>query len=235
MKSNSYLWYILLAAVFFSCGDDESTVETIRDGLDYLPLKIGTFREYDISTTEYSLDGTVVEETYQLRVEIAEKFQNQEGGETFVIHRQRREESNQEWGSDRVWSARYEEGAAIVIEENVPFVKLSLPVFEGAMWDGNALNTQQGDDYLLTDVARPFSLSDGTLFDNTLTVLQEDNNDYIVALDRRKEVYAKDIGLIFKESTQLDFCSTPECVFSPDTVINTGFIYKQQLFSHGKL
>jgi hypothetical protein len=120
---------------------------------------------------------------------------------------------------------------AVVAEENISYVKLVFPTGTGRTWNGNKFNTGEADDYDMTLVGQPYALGDQT-FDKTLVVGQEDNQDFIVYQDKRSEIFAHGVGLIYKETTQLKYCDKPECLGKQQ--IESGLIWKQSILSYGR-
>ena len=104
-----------------------------------------------------------------------------------------------------VWNAtrsnvRYEK-----VEEDERFIRLTFPVKEGATWNGNAFNQQDAWDYEYTDVdvARTYN---GLSFSQTARVLQIDEFNF-VQKHKAYEVYAKNVGLVYKYYKYLDIYS----------------------------
>lgn len=231
----------LLKGIFFSvlvllmaCDTDTLPPATERVGFDYFPLIVGEYQVYDVREIEYTIFGEIDTTDYQLRTEVIDSFENQTGSLTYLINRYQRVDENEEWQLLEVWSARRNANQAVLVEGNVPFIKLSFPVDENRMWDGNALNTLDQDEYLMNGLESAFTIKTGETVGNTVTVVQSDNEDYVVQLDERTEIYGAGIGLLSRESTLLNFCTTPECLASPDTIINTGIIFKQEIIEYGK-
>lgn len=129
----------------------------------------------------------------------------------YVIHRSKSTDTPGSWVSLDTWSVRRDGNTFVVAEGNTSFVKLIAPIEEGGKWDGNAFNTMDKDEYVARDVGKPFAVDDQT-FDNTITVEQESNEDPIVFHDVRREVYAREVGLIYKKVVQLKYCTTNECL-----------------------
>jgi hypothetical protein len=65
-----------------------------------------------------------------------------------------------------------------------------------------------------------------------LRVKHQDNPDVIVMTDIRNEIYAANIGLIYKESIILYYCTENNCL--GDTIIERGSRYSQELIGYGK-
>ena len=85
------------------------------------------------------------------------------------------------------------------------------PPAERLSWNGNIYNTLGEDNYELKNVNRPLKIG-GTTFERTATVVQQ-NDSTLVNQDKRVEVYAAEVGLIYRERVNVQFCSsTPACV-----------------------
>ncbi len=222
-------YFILLLAVAQSC--DTEDARPVDIGRDYFPLQRGIYQVYAVHETHYSdpLNPTVLE--YHLMTEVVDSFPSAEGDYTYVLYRSTRADENAPWEYQDTWSVHADDQQAVVNEGNETYVKISFPVKEGLTWNGNAFNVKGEDLYELQNVNQSFTL-EGETFAHTILVDQEDNEDLIVYQDKRFEVYARDIGLVYKELTQLQYCTQPSC-FGQQRVVS-GVIVKQSLLAHGK-
>lgn len=211
-----------------ACDAEESTPVDI--GLDYYPLQTGNYYIYNVEETIYSEVAPVDTLIYELMVEVNDSFPNPEGNYTYVMNRSKRSDENAAWEDLDTWSVRGNDREVVVNEENIPFVKLAFPARKGSRWNGNRFNNLEADEYEVTAFDETFDAG-GTTFDKALTVLQENNEDFIVFLDKREEVYARGVGLVYKETTQLSYCTTEDCVGQQK--IKSGRIYKQQISDYG--
>ena len=64
----------------------------------------------------------------------------------------------------------------------------------------------------MTDLFSSYITPEQDTIPNTLTVIQEDNQDFIVSLDQRREIYAQGVGLVMKEVILLNYCTNPDCI-----------------------
>ncbi|MBX2901696.1 MAG: hypothetical protein KF775_18750 [Cyclobacteriaceae bacterium] len=215
MKYTWLIWVGLLVA----CGDEKPV--SIDWGLDYFPLRVGQEWTYAIHKTTYSYLNAPVESDYQQRISVIGST-TATTITTYTLQIETRTEAAGPWQIVETWTARVQGSQLIVNESNINRVKLVFPVGPATTWDGNQYNneppfltgyvtTPQQRLYRIEDYRVPRQLQSGLNFDNTLTVVLSNLYDAIIGQDLQKEVYAHNVGLIFKEVLQLEFCTTGGC------------------------
>lgn len=234
-----WLYCFVLLCWLGSCKNGE---EVLPDrGYDFFPLQVGNYQIYDVDSSYYS-QNIKYPVAYQLKQTVTDSISNGQGGLTYIISRAKRSTSGQPWQVVDTWSARREDVRAVVNEGNIPFLKLIFPLANGLTWNGNTYNTLGGDQYCgagnsscdiysTENIHKSFTLTSGSSFDDTITVIQSDNTDPIVKRDVRTEVYGKGVGLISKEVTILNYCTT-QCQ-GKSQFINTGVVYRQNIIAYG--
>jgi hypothetical protein len=215
-----------IAFALFNTACDNGDPKPVDSGQEYFPLITGNYYVYDVVEIVYSEVAPTKNLVYQLKVEVSDSFPNGEGDHTYVLSRSTRNNETDAWKDLDTWSVRSNDREVILNEGNVSFVRIAFPLKAGKTWNGNKYNNQLADEYEINDTGKNFDAG-GVTFENTFTVLQEDNEDFIVFLDKREEVYAKDIGLVYKEVTQLAYCTTNDCIGQQK--VKSGIIYKQQI------
>ena len=220
----------LLCVLVLGCDREESV--PLELGLDYFPLNGGAYQVFQVEETRYSGMGDPATEIYQIKVQVKDSFPNSDGTFTYVLARYKRAASPDTWVNFETWSARINEHEVVVNEGNTSFVKLAFPLRNGLTWDGNKFNGFGEDEYMITSFGIPATVN-GTTFEETLTVSQEANDDVIVFLDERREVYAKNVGLIMRESRQLSYCTEDHC--RGQQQIESGAEFKYELIEYGYL
>ncbi len=188
-----------------------STPDLPTTTTDYFPLETGRYTIYDVAEQQYSLTAAPVSLTYQLKEVTGPVYTDVTNQPAYRLLRYRRTGDSQPWQLDSVWSARRTTTEAIRAENGRDLVKLVFPVADKARWNANQYNPAGTDEYELRNVGQPFSVS-GRSFAETATVLQQADST-LVGQDKRREVYARTVGLIYKEVMQLQFCTaTPGCI-----------------------
>lgn len=216
-------------ALVAGCEAEEST--SLDTGSAYFPFKKGVYQVYSVNEIRYSAIAEPETLAYELMTEVVDSFPSPQGQYTYVIHRSRRSTETDPWEALDTWSARKDNSEAIVSEGNTAFVKVIFPIRSGTRWNGNAFNTLENDEYELKDIDQPFEVN-GMTFEKTLTVEQERNEDFIVFRDERQEVYALDVGLVYKVITQLNYCTDDNC--RGQQKIDSGIEMKLVIKQYGK-
>lgn len=230
-----FVGWLVIVLLTWSC--DQSGEPEIRNtDHAYFPLNVGQYRIYSVDEIRYAL-STPETLRYELKVVATESFVNDEGGETYVLHRFRRADGGN-WIPDETWSALLRKDQAIVSQGNIPYVVLDFPLEKGRRWNGNTYNNRSQfytgastDEYELTSVNESVQLPD-QVYADCVVVQQQDEEDPILYKDFRREVYARDIGLIKKETVQLKYCNRDACL--GDKLIEEGVIQTQILIGHGE-
>jgi hypothetical protein len=215
-------------AVLCGCGDDESAGRPDRE---YFPLQTGFYQIYTVEENTYSEVNPPELRSYELKTEVMDSFPNQEGGITFVIHRSKRNTTSDAWEFQEAWSARVTSYQAVLSEGNVAYVLLAFPTAKNKKWNGNSLNSLEADDYKMESVGGSYSLETDLSFNDVLIINQEDRVNELTR-DDREEIYARNVGLIYKRSVVLNYCDDAGC-FGQE-IIKDGVEYWQVLKEYGQ-
>ena len=212
----------LLLFLLNCCAPD--TVPIISDTA-FFPLKKGNYWIYEIEEHHYQEQSEISYSSYELKEEVVDSFFNVSSTLTYVIDRSVRTADDQPWNALDTWTVRVDNDRIIVTEGNKSYVKLALPLFTGRVWDGNALNADGQDDYLVSD------MPDHVLsFDDGVDILQEDEENLLLK-EKRMEVYARDVGMVYREKVEISYCADAGCI--GQNIIEEGTEYYQVLTEYG--
>jgi len=200
-------------------------------GYDFFPLEIGDYKEYKVENIKYRILGDHDTSYYLLKEVVADTFRNQAGNLVYKLNRYKSDPNNIDWNLDSIWTATKNITNVVVVENNIPYARLNFPVRDNYNWDGNAFNIMDYDDYIYIDAYKPIEFEE-KVYNSTVKVIHEETLDYIVSTNIRNEIYAENVGLIYKETIILHYCTENECL--GDTIIEQGVNYKQELIDYGK-
>ncbi|MCS6822645.1 MAG: hypothetical protein NZ551_12370 [Microscillaceae bacterium] len=228
----SYRIFPLLFLLFALFACEQIPVEPLekRLGLAYAPIEVGRYIIYEVTEKIYSLSAPMEEKKYQLLERIAETFEDIQGENALRIERFKRNTVTEPWQIDSVWVAKRTSQLFIKTENNIPYIKLTFPIQENKTWNGNARNNFSEQTYRMTNLNQRRRIRNLT-FDRTLQVIQRRDSS-LVGLNKQIEIYAENVGLIYKESNVVTYCSTPNCL--GQGIISFGNITTFQIIAYGQ-
>ena len=224
-----YNYLFLVVVALYGCGDNEP-INKASD-LEYFPLQTGFYQIYSIDETIYTELDPPQEFSYELKTEVVDSFANLEGGITYVLYRSTRTTENDPWVFKEAWSAKTNAQYIVLMEGNVSYIRIALPAFKDKDWNGNALNSLGEDIYRIESKGKSYSLSGALEFQDALVVDQENEVNSLFR-DEREEVYARNVGLVYKKSIVLNYCDEVPCF--GQQIISEGVDYLQVLKEYGQ-
>lgn len=177
---------------------------------DYFPLQTGHFVVYDVEETRYALNASPTTQRYQLKEVTGPAFLDAAKQTAYQLIRSRRTANDQPWLPDSLWTTRLSTNEAIRAENGQEIVKLVFPVSDFLVWNANRHNAREADGYELRNVGLPFRVQ-ATEFPETITVVAQEDST-LIALDKRLEVYARQVGMVYRETTRLSYCAESACL-----------------------
>ena len=251
------LLLFLSILVLASGACNKQTIEEVEPdlGYDYFPLTVGKYWIYESDSILYDpvANGTevILIKTY-IKEEIIDTILDNSGETLYTIERSERQDLNAPWEVKRqLWLSRNER-QAFRNEDNLRFINLVFPPEVGTSWDGNLFF----DETLIVSIAgesiemfkswfyeirrrgEAFD-EEGLTFPDVLEVSMADNENLI---ERRfaREIYAKDIGLVYREllilDTQCEVCCNLDfavCEGIPwEQKAEKGFILRQKIIEY---
>lgn len=218
-----YIYYIVIIMLFFGCRKSESI--EVKYYYNYFPLDVGAWIQYDVTDITHTDLGSDTM-SYMLKEMVTEEFLDNEGRLTYRIERYWKNSSNDVWAIKDVWYSNITKTTAEKVEENIRYTKMVFPIKDDKYWDGNAFNTLPEWEYYYDSLHEPKEYNN-LQFDSTIIVVQRDNEN-VVEYEKVKEVFAIDIGLVYKKHVDLDIN------FSDINDINSGKELEMVVTAYGK-
>ena len=195
-----FIPFLSLIVILSSCREDPD-FEELDLGYDFFPNVAGTFIDYEVDSISYGIEVDTT--SFFLRHRLGGSFVDGEGDRAVELERYKRSSLNDEWVLTDVWVEKKTNTTGERVEENERFVKMIFPLSEGKSWDGNSLNEQDSWTYSCTKFDEPHS-EEGVSFPKTVFIKQRDLQN-LVDQEIAYEVYARDIGMVFKQFTDITF------------------------------
>jgi phage pi2 protein 07 len=218
-KNKMRLYQLFICAVFListaSCNKSTEVLNT-KSIQTFMPLEIGKYILYNLDSTVYTNLGTKIEiRSYQIKDTIQTVTTDNLGRKVFRISRLLRSNTDSNnWKNIFTYNAILDSTKLEIIESNQRYLKLMLPIKEGFNWKGNTyVNTVSSPDlqflnnweYRYLDVDKSITINN-VRFNNTISVLQRNdtinnpsNKNVLSEINYSKEIFAENIGLVFKE------------------------------------
>lgn len=215
--------FLLFSAFVISCGSDGEVPDL---GLDYYPIDFNSYRIYDVMETTY-VNKVETIENYQLRESITDAITNGENT-TYLLTVERREDALDIWESIEIISVVKSNQSVRITRNNQSIINLSFPIRIGREWDGNGNNLELEQFYRYEEADEASLFSDAEHVQVVISELPPN----IVEQDERFEVYARGIGLVERDYTQIQFCQQG-C--NSENERENGVILFQRLIEYGAL
>lgn len=215
-----YKIFFMMALSVLFCSSCKKETEELQPGSveDYFPLTEGKYIVYDLDSILFTDFGQAQKTfSYEVKDEVDVGFTDNAGREAYRIVRYIRQQETEPWKAHQTFMAVPTVNSLEYVENNMRYIKLSLPVRNGFSWKGNAYldtHTPEQDlsylnnwNYTYDSVGLPFAVGDQR-FMNTIKVLERDEflgQDPSIPGTPYAEKnfsmarYAKDIGLVYRE------------------------------------
>ena len=231
MKNTTlYILSILsIITLFTSCQKDPEQPKDITIGQSFYPIQQGQFQTFLVKQTRFALNETPVTTTDQLKEVIGDEFVGENGEKLNEVLRYVRPNGLEVFRLDSVFSVRKDENVVVKMEHNIPYVKMDFPIEEGKTWNGNQFNARPLKDFLAEDVNASKTIGNSN-FSNTITVIESQDSS-LVDKELRYEIYADEVGLVYKKTESLLYCNQPECF--GQKIIERGIISELTIFDWG--
>ncbi len=236
MRKNGII-AVIFALGFFSCKEEVPEPATVK-GLEYFPLTIGRFVEYEADSTVYTeVPKDTLYFKYRIKEKIVEEFIDNQGVKSYRLERYIKlfnaliPYDSMAWQIKEAWLVKANNTRVQVQENNHLFTKLIFPTLENASWDGNAYNSLGKSTYSYEYVDRAENIK-GLSLSRVLKVKQKTDTSNLIINQLEYEQFAADIGLVFRQYTNIE-SNTIVTNVPVKNRIEKGVIYTLSIMNYG--
>ncbi|WP_153797206.1 hypothetical protein [Foetidibacter luteolus] len=236
-RLEQYLIYAAFFIIFCTGCSKQSITLSLPDIKEYYPVQPGKVFIYRLDSTVIPPFGTaLITRSYMAKDSIESEFLDNTDRTSYRVYRYTTDTLFQQgWQYVSTYFITMAENAIEVSEDNLRFIKLKAPVNAESTWKGNTyIETASANspvrylhnwDYAYQNINEPYTVLNGTL-NNTLTILQQDENSPDTEFDPSElfhernysvEVYAKGIGLVYKDFLHWTWQLNPTPAFSDNS------------------
>ena len=246
-RSNILLFTIAVLAV--AC-TEEADDFTLDFGENLYPLSVGSEYVYAVDSVIYDPLGAgerIDTSSGFAREVITEIIEGAADDTLYRLERSYRVAPGMPWQVTDVWTVRREPQRLIRTEENLDYIKLVFPLTERSDWDALAFVDTDREVIVAGETLAPFRQWDaqvdsivttwtdprsGFSYADAVFVQIADSGDNLIEYRRGYEVYAPNVGLVYRELFILDTQCIEACAGQPwEEKAEKGFIVRQSLLS----
>lgn len=207
------LLFLFTILITISCKKDSDFNMDL--GYDYIVNQKGAYIVYHVDSTIYNdFTKEITRTSLEMKEVIVEDFIDNLGRNAQRVNRYKRAIGDTDWELFRTYYIVKGKINAERIDENLRYINFVFPAKENITWLGNRfIDAVENNKFLnnwnykYTSVDAPLTL-EGKNYSETATIILRDNETVIEKV-YAKEIYAKGIGMIYKEwqhlETQKDF------------------------------
>lgn len=214
-KSSIAIISFLILISMYGCEKSMDKAPSTMNVSAYFPLEVGKYINYKLDSTVYINLNTIKSvRTYYVQDKVDEIFKDNLGRDAYRIRRTIRSKTDTTvWTDNATFVVIPTEKNIEYIDNNLRFIKLVNPVNDIITWKGNSyidafisqLRFYDNWNYVYEKINEPYTIN-STTYPETITVNQANQIDgdpttknFYYAITKSEEVYAKGIGLIYKE------------------------------------
>lgn len=238
----------LAPLIFLFACTEEADDFTLDFGENLYPLAVGNTLVYAVDSVIYDPLGAgerIDTVSGFSREVITELLEGAADDTLYRLERSYRTLTTDPWQVTDVWTVRREPTRLIRTEENLSFINLVFPLTERSDWDALAFIDDDREVLVAGETIAPFRQWDaevdsiattwtdprtGFSYADAVFVQIADSEDNLIQHRRGFEVYAPNVGLVYRELYVLDTQCIEACAGQPwEVKAEKGFIVRRSL------
>jgi len=203
--------FFILSFFILSCRNNSE--EVVLTGKEYYPIRLGESKIYIADTFIYDdFTGKTYKRSLEFKEEITDKLIDNAGDTFYRVELSTYNFVKLKWEIFKVIQRKLVGNYAIETIDNTAELKLLLPISNyktkgsSYAWNINMLNKNDAERIKYTTVFKNFTK--GTLNYNDCVTIGLVNNETGLVNNYREEVYAKNIGLVYRHIDKSNYLSS---------------------------
>ena len=192
---------------FFACKKDKFESVNTSNDKKYFSLKIGSYSEYSVQDILYDdFKNTIDTLNYQIKEVNESSFKDNLGRNAIRVDRYIRNNDTINWDYLNTWYAAIDAHSVERVENNSRKIVISFPISYDAVWNSNEFNMDYVNNVFYTSFHKPYTIN-STRYDSSISI-----ESVVISNSVKerayKEVYVKNIGLVYKNIVFIDKIGT---------------------------
>lgn len=201
--------YILSAAFILTLlvtGCKKKSEDYAAKSYEYYPYTVKSERTYRLDSTLYALD-TIIKKSKIILEIVTEQFSDLQGQTAYRLEQYIIPDSGKNQIFFDLQTTNWNEQGVQRVENNQRYLKMVFPIRDKKQWNGNMYNNINQQMYQFTGTFQPITIDTKTYTD-VVTVTQRYEVDDLIGHHEDKEIYAKNIGMVYRLNRHLDLDQT---------------------------
>lgn len=204
---NNYYYLVPLFAIV-SCTKTADVEINPQDSYKYYPIEVGDNNLFQKVTYSYAVGQNVKIDSVLVRETVASKSVSN-SDTYYVIERQTKGLNDLFFKPEAVFQVITNPKQVIKGERNVYTVLLHYPIYSGSAWNINEIN---GQDEKEAEIVSNADLPPKLITDKNIIKVLSDSTNNLINFKVGCHIFAKDIGLIYQENTDIEYCQDDNCI-----------------------
>lgn len=186
-----------------ACKKDQFESVNTLSNKNYISNKAGSYTEYSVQEIIYDdFKNTIDTLNYQLKELNESSFKDNLGRNSIRIDRYQRFSDTLNWDYINTWYTSFDLHSIERVENNIRKTIISFPISEDAIWNSNEFNMEYVNNVFYTSVHKPYTINNNK-YDSSITIESVITSNSVKER-AYKEVYVKNIGLVYKNIVFID-------------------------------
>lgn len=186
-----------------ACKKDKFESVNTSNDKKYFSLKIGAYSEYSVQDILYDdFKNTIDTLNYQIKEVNESSFKDNLGRNAIRVDRYIRNNDTINWAYMNTWYAAIDAHSIERVENNSRKIVISFPISYDAVWNSNEFNMDYVNNVYYTSFHKPYSIN-SIRYDSSISI-----ESVVISNSVKerayKEVYVKNIGLVYKNIVFID-------------------------------